>query len=143
MEVVEHNFKKNSVPEAQEVSYRVVQEDEIKLMAPMFERLGWPLPDPNFAKIVVQEIGQGKDALIVGFNVVQFITHAEPMWINPSMRGLGLAEALADATMNYIENDCHIKRYVATAKPGSFAARICEQRGMVKAPVDLYVKQLP
>lgn len=130
------------IPQAHEIKYRVVAEDELKMLTPMFQDLGWPIPDPNFCKAIVAEAGEGKDAIICGFQLVQFITHAEPLWINPHLRGTGVAEGLVEATVHYVENDCKIKRYLCVAKPGSFAARLCEKHGMIANPGTLYVKQV-
>lgn len=138
-EVVRHNFPNDAAT----VEYRVVADDELRLLHPIFERLGWPLPDPNFAKAIVAEAGNGDDKLVLGFQVVQFIPHAEPLWINPHVRGTGIAEGLVEETMHYVENDCKIKRYLCTAKPGSFAARLAEKYGMVQFPGALFVKQIP
>lgn len=137
-EVVKHDYPND----AEEIQYRVVADDELRLLHPIFERLGWPLPDPSFAKAVVAEAGKGQDKLILGFQVVQFIPHAEPLWVNSAARGIGVAEGLVEATMHYLEQDCKIKRYLCTAEQGSFAARLAESNGMVAFPGTLYVKQV-
>jgi GNAT superfamily N-acetyltransferase len=126
------------------VHYRIVQDSEILLLKPIFDRLGWPVPDPDMAKLVVAQAGLGKDGVILGFVVVQFVTHAEPLWVHPSMRGTGVAEGLMENVVQYIEKDCHIKRYVVTAKPGSFGARLAERNGMRPMPDQaLFVKIIP
>jgi GNAT superfamily N-acetyltransferase len=122
----------------QEVIYRVIENEELLKLRPLFDTLGWALPDPDFAKAVVAEA----DGLILGFGIVQFITHAEPMWVHPSVRGSGLAEGLADKMCHYIEEDCHIKKYISCAKPGSFAARLCENRGYVASPATMYIRNV-
>ncbi len=114
----------------EEVHYRVVQDSEILMLKPLFDRLGWPVPDPDMAKVIVAQAGLGKDGVILGFSVVQFVTHCEPLWVHPSMRGTGVAESLIEQTVHYIEHDCHMKRYVVSAKEGSFAARLAQQYGM-------------
>lgn len=135
-EVVKHNFPNG----AQEVRYEVVAQEEMAVLFPLFNKLGWPLPDPEFAKIVCVKAGTGDDALVLGFQVVEFICHAGSMWLNPHVRGTGIAEGLAEQVMHYIENDCHIKRYISVAKPGSFGARLAEKYGMIRSKSDLYVK---
>lgn len=129
-------------PGPESIRYRVVADGELEILAPLFAKLNWTMPDPSLAKAVVAEAGEGKDALVCGFAIVQFIPHNEPMWVHPGMRGTGVAEGLADAVTHYIEVDCHIKRYVCVAKPGSFAARLAEKHGMRPFPGLLYVKQL-
>jgi ribosomal protein S18 acetylase RimI-like enzyme len=126
----------------EEVHYRVVAEDELVRMKPLFDQLGWATPDPNLAKVVVVEAGLGKDAIILGFCAVQYVTHMEPFWIHPNMRGSGVAEALMENAVHYVEHDCNIKKYVSIAKPGSFGARLCEANGMVPFPGQVYVKQI-
>jgi GNAT superfamily N-acetyltransferase len=129
------------IPAHSQVTYRVVSDGELQFLAPLFAKLGWPPLDPDYAKAVVAEIGHGPDAIICGFQVVQFVVHSEPMFVEPSMRGTGIAEGLAEATRHYIEKDCRIKRYVSTAKPGSFGARLAEANGMeLKPGTALYVK---
>jgi hypothetical protein len=137
--VVKHNFPNG----ADEVRYEVVAQEEMGVLNPLFDKLDWPRPDPEFAKIVVVKAGTGDDALVLGFQVVEFICHAGQMWLNPHVRGTGIAEGLASQVMSYIERDCKIKRYISVAKPGSFGARLAERYGMVKVPQDLYMKNLP
>lgn len=113
-----------------EVEYRVVQDKEMEYMEPVFARLGWTLPDPAYGKVVVAEAG----GMILGFAVVQFMLHAEPQWVNPLIRGTGVAEGIAKAVQTYIEEDCKVTRYIVTAKPGSFGARLAEGIGMTILP---------
>lgn len=112
------------------IHYRVIANEELLLLKPWFDRLNWALPDPAMAKVIVAEAGEGSKAIICGFQVIQFICHAEPMWIHPAMRGTGVAEGLCDNTVEYIEHDSKIKQYVAVAKKGSFASRLAQERGM-------------
>src|SRR6266403_2415874 len=95
-----------SVP-PESVHYRILADDELRLLHPVFERLGWAPPDPNMCKAVVAEAGEGEQAMVLGFSIIQFVTHSEPMWINPDCRGMGVAEGLVEATVHYIERDCH------------------------------------
>lgn len=126
-----------------DIRYRVIANKELTLLTPLFLQLGWPAPDPTTSKAVVAQIGTGPDSLICGFAMVQFVVHNEPMWVHPGMRGTGIAEGLADAVTHYIEEDCHIKRYVCSAKEGSFAARLAEKHGMhLWQGMRIYVKQL-
>lgn len=116
--------------ELTDVAYRVVAEEEMAYMEPVFARLGWTLPDPAYGKVVVAEAG----GMILGFAVVQFMLHAEPQWVNPLIRGTGVAEGIAKAVQTYIEKDCKVTRYLVTAKPGSFGARLAEGIGMTALP---------
>lgn len=137
------NMDMGKVPaQTQEVHYRVIAEKELALLEPIFRRLGWAPPDPDMCKVVIAEAGEGDDALILGFNVVQFVIHAEPMWLHPDVRGTGIAEGLVAHTQSYIENDCKVKRYLCIAKPGSFGARLAEKYGMVPYPGQVYVRQI-
>ena len=122
------------------VRYRIVADDEIRTLKPLFDALGWPLPDPGMAKVLVAEAGEGTQAVIVGFQVIQGVWHAEPMWCHPSVRGSGVAEALVKQTVHYLEHDCHITKYIVLAKPGSFAARLAEQYGMMAVPGQVFVR---
>lgn len=129
--------------QTEQVHYLVIQDSEIALLKPIFDKLGWPTPDPDMAKVIVAQAGLGKDGVILGFSVVQFMTHAEPMWVHPSMRGTGVAEELVRETVHYIEHDCHIKRYVVSAKEGSIAARLAMAHGMRPLlGMSVYVKDL-
>jgi hypothetical protein len=131
-----------NVPTSEEVHYRVISGEELERLGPLMNRLGWPTLDPEFSKVVVAEAGEGESALICGFGVVQFVPHAEPMWVDPNLRGTGVAEELVSQVQHYIEVDCKIKRYVCVAKPGSFAARLCEKHGMVPYNGQVYVRQV-
>src|SRR5947209_5941531 len=84
------------VPKPEEIHYRVIQDNELTILHPLFHKLGWAMPDPNMCKVVVAEAGESQEALICGLAMVQFIPHAEPMWVNPDMRGTGVAEGLAE-----------------------------------------------
>jgi hypothetical protein len=64
------------------------------------------------------------------------------MWVHPAARGMGIAEGIVEQVMSYIENDCKIKRYICIAKPGSFAARLCEKYGYRPWPGQVFVRQL-
>lgn len=127
----------------EEVRYRIVDGEEMAKLRPLFDALGWALPDQDMAKVVVAEAGTGDKAVICGFTVVQFILHAEPMWVHPSMRGTGIAEALVAQTVHYIEDDCHVKRWMAVAKEGSFAGRLIAAQGMTMIPGNVFVKMVP
>jgi hypothetical protein len=127
----------------EDVQFRLLEENEVDLLQPLFEKIGWAdaMPDPAYSKIIVAEAGKGKNVLILGFSVVQFLCHVEPMWIRPDTRGTGLAEALSHATVEYVERESKVKRYVCVAKPGSFSARLAESVGMRPIPGQVYVKQ--
>lgn len=114
----------------------------MEILTPLFSKLGWKMPNPDFAKVIVAEAGTGDSAHICGFAVVQFVTHAEPIWIHPSLRGTGVAEELVEKVVHYIEQDCKIDRWVAVVKEGSMAERLCLSQGMVKIPGQLYAKQV-
>lgn len=141
--VIDPVAQATAAAQMEHVNYRIVSGSEMLLMKPLFEKLNWAMPDPDMAKVVVAEAGMGTDAVILGFTVVQFITHAEPMWVHANLRGTGVAEGLAEHVTHYIEHDCHIKRYVVVAKEGSFSARLAESVGMRPLKgMSVFVKQL-
>lgn len=131
-----------ATPAVSEVQYRVVADSELEILGPLFQRLGWPVPNPDMAKAIVAETGSGKDGLICGFGVVEFIPHVSSLWVDPMMRGTGIAEGLVEKVVSYVERDCGIKRYVCLAKAGSFSARLAEKYGMKRCPADTYMKQI-
>lgn len=135
--------EKAQAVKAEAIRYRVVSNEEMEILAPLFAKLGWPMPEQEFAKVVVAEAGEGKDAVIIGFQVVEFIVHAGWLWVHPALRGEGVAEEISRQTVHYIENDCKIKRYICTAKPGSFGSRIAVANGFKLVPQEMYVKQVP
>jgi GNAT superfamily N-acetyltransferase len=124
------------------IHYRILADEEMQRLAPLFFKLSWDMPDPDKSKILVCEAGEGDDALILGFAVIQFVAHAEPFWVHPDMRGSGIAEDLMGHIVHYVENDCKLGKYIAIAKPGSFGARLCEANGMTPFPGQVYVKQI-
>jgi hypothetical protein len=80
-------------------------------------------------------VAEDDDGTLVGFYVLQMVPHAEPLWVAPSERSSGLADALADDMLRFLV-DVRARGWMIVAD-NPVAARMCEARGMrkIKAPV--------
>ena len=72
---------------------------------------------------------------IIGFNVIQLIPYVGPLYVIPSARGSGVTEVLIDQVQAHLSDS---RGYMAIAQ-SPYAARACEQRGMKKVEVPVYV----
>jgi predicted GNAT family N-acyltransferase len=72
---------------------------------------------------------------VLGFNVIQLIPYVGPLYVVPSARASGVTEELIDHVQEFLHDS---RGYMAIAQ-SPYAARACEQRGMRKVEVPVYV----
>ena len=94
---------------------------------------GWMSLNRLTSRILVAE----RDAVIVGFYCLQLIPHVEPMYVRPQERASGIAEEL-DNRMQEFLTESRARGYMAICEH-PIAARMCEERGMVKVAAPVYV----
>jgi hypothetical protein len=82
---------------------RILPPDEWDKLAGLHLANGSKLPDPEMAQIAVAE----EDDAIVGFVVIQFVPHVEPIWIAESHRGLQLWEPLIREAVSLLPSGTH------------------------------------
>jgi hypothetical protein len=78
-----------------------------------------------------------RDDVIVGFHVMQFWPHAEPLYIVPEERGTGLAEALADGMVKFL-TEAKARGWIVIADSPE-ARKLCEAHGMTKVKSPVYM----
>jgi hypothetical protein len=65
------------------IEYRYLTPDEYESLRPIFEENGGDLPDSQLSAIYAAF----DDERIVGFQVLQYVPHAEPRWVAEDYRG--------------------------------------------------------
>jgi hypothetical protein len=114
------------------VEYRILPEAEWPAIADILVEYGGRLPAPGSTVFVAQD-----DHTIVGFLVLQYVPHVEPIWIHPDYRGrahwlrlLHMAEAqLSGGTYFAFTPHKHIEE-------------MAEVAGMSKQPWSIYAKEV-
>lgn len=83
---------------------------------------------------------QDESNTLAGFGVVQFIAHAEPIWVAPEHRGTGLAEEIASEVVGFLD-EAQVG-FVATVD-NPYSRKLCESHGMKLLDKPVYVKERP
>ena len=94
---------------------------------------GWMSLNRATTRILIAEDENG----IAGFHVFQMIPYCGPLYVRPSLWGTGLAENLADAMLDFLA-DVQARGWLVTAE-SPHAAHLCEERGMTKLTIPVYV----
>jgi len=94
---------------------------------------GWPSLNRTLTRILVAFRGEE----IVGFHVMQFFPHAEPMWVDESERGGSLAGSLADQMVKFLR-DVKCRGWLVIAD-SPHARKLCEERGMTRVKSPVYI----
>jgi hypothetical protein len=94
---------------------------------------GWMALNRKTSRILVAE----RDGRIVALYCLQLVPHVEPLLVDRSEFGTGLAEELAD-TMQAFLVESHTRGFMAVCEH-PVAAKMCEARGMVKVTYPVYV----
>jgi GNAT superfamily N-acetyltransferase len=94
---------------------------------------GWASLNRVLTRILVAWRGEK----IVGFHVMQFWPHLEPLFVVPSERGTGLAEQLADRMVEFV-TEAKARGWIVIAD-SPYAKKMCEDRGMTKIKSPVYI----
>jgi hypothetical protein len=108
------------------IEYRYLAPEEYESLRPVFEANDGDLPDPQMSAIHAAFDGDE----IVGFHVLQYVPHAEPMWIKDTHRG----------KVNWREFQRGVEKLFDKARGGSYyifpsderVAKMCKRGGMVE-----------
>lgn len=74
---------------------------------------------------------------IVGWHVIQFITHPEPLWVHPAFRGSKVAAELSSRVFDLLlTSNCRGFMVVAD---NPVAVQLCERYGMRRVESPVYV----
>lgn len=121
-----------------EVSYRWVNgpdasEEDWDRIEGILAARGWNSLNRPTSRILIAE----EDGELVGFFVLQFFPHTEPLWVRPSRRGGEVAEALADQMLAFM-TEVQARGWMLIADSPT-VAKMAEERGMVKVESPVYV----
>lgn len=95
---------------------------------------GWPsLNRDTTLRIRVAEDGER----ILGFLVVQFVPHVEPLWVASSHRGTEVAGHLSDDIMQFM-NEAKARGFMLVAD-SPHAEKLAKDRGLRKINSPVYV----
>lgn len=94
---------------------------------------GWMSLNRMLARIRVAE----RNGRIVGLFVMQHLPHVEPLVVDRREYGTGVAEHLANDMHEFL-TEIHARGYIAICEH-PVAAKMCEERGMVKVHYPVYV----
>ena len=95
---------------------------------------GWTSLNRSTSRILCAEDASGG---LLGFIILQFYFHTEPLWVRPSQRGTGLAEELADRMVAFMLENQARGWLVIAYDPA--AVKLCESRGMTKVESPVYM----
>lgn len=90
------------------------------------------VPSSEIAAAVVAE----QDGRIIGFLILQFALHLEPIWVDKAFRG----EGVPDAMWRLIENRLSASA-VFSSSSGGITNRLLEDHGFRPSPWRLYEKE--
>lgn len=74
------------------IRYKVLDPEQYYLLDRFYEGAAIPRPDPTFSRVfaaIDESIGQ-----IIGFITLQLVAHAEPIYIDPAYREMGVWSTL-------------------------------------------------
>ena len=115
------------------ITYRILEKSEADKLTPTLQALGWTIPYPQFATVLVAE----ENGEIIGFIVQQIVPHLEPAYVRESHRGQGIADELAQRGAEIFKAS-GVERFVATAA-NAHSERICRDvLGMKKVEGSIY-----
>lgn len=120
----------------EKVQYRWLMPEEYEALAPVFAEHGGDIPDPNYS--FVYTAWQGDE--LVGFHVLQYVPHAEPMWIKPEARGRVSWREFQRAIEALFDKEQGGYYYIF---PGDErVAKMCARGGMEEVPLKAWRKDI-
>jgi ribosomal protein S18 acetylase RimI-like enzyme len=117
------------------LKFESLAKGDVEALAPALASAGMTIAYPHLAEPIVAKLHDE----IVGFGFAQLLPHAEPIWVKPQYRGLGIAEKLARMVVEKIEST-GAQRFVAVAQ-NAFAEELCRANGMHEVPGKVFVKE--
>ena len=118
---------------------RLLTEEEVQSLAPVFAENGSPLPDPS-TSFLIGTVDAGTRE-VTSFLVVQLRVHAEPMWIKPGHEAAfrGLVHTAERIIQERTGGGCDVFLFAPAGK----IARMAEVAGMRTEPWVVYSKTIP
>jgi GNAT superfamily N-acetyltransferase len=109
-------------------------ESELRRIEDILAARGWMPLAPDSSRILVAEDG----VVMCGFIILQMVPHTEPLYVAPTHRGTDIAATLADKMVEFLA-EIHVRGWMVVAD-NPIAAKLCEERGMVKIEAPVYVR---
>ena len=124
--------------DATAVTYRWINlweatEQEIAQIDRIIEQNGWITLNLRTTRVLVAEI----DSRIVGFSVCQFMPYVGPLYVDRLQRGAGVADTLADKTLEFLR-EVEARGWLVVAD-SPHVEKICQDRDMQKVESPVYV----
>ena len=118
------------------INFSSLSRESVSQLAPALKKAHMTIAYEHLAEPVVAKLNDGT---IIGFAFAQLMPHAEPIYVDPNWRGIGIAEELARRVVEKIEST-GAQRFVAVAQ-GTFAEELCKKMGMRAVLGVVYVKE--
>jgi hypothetical protein len=118
------------------IEYRFLAPEEYEGLRPVFEENGGDLPSPQLSAI----FAAFSEDKVVGFHVLQYVPHAEPMWVDPEFRG----------QVNWREFQRGIESLFDKEEGGSYyifpsderVAKMCKRGGMTQVELPAWRRDI-
>lgn len=113
-------------------------EDYLDQIDRTIEELNWArLPSRRTFGMSHRIMGVFDGVVLVGWHVVQFFTHAEPIWLHPAYHGTRAAMQLTEKVVDYLVTS-ETRGFMIVAE-SPVVARMAEHYGLQKVGVPVYV----
>lgn len=117
------------------VTMRWLDGDDLDALEPILKARGQMSLNPETSRAIAAYDSENK---LIAFNVLQLVPHPEPLYVDPSWRGSGLAEELAEQMYNFLQvTDTRGFMLVADSPA---AVRLAEAHGMRRIESPVYIK---
>jgi hypothetical protein len=113
-------------------------QEVLKQIGQTIHDLNWvPLPSAGMLNAAFKILCAFDGEALVGWHVIQFFTHSEPMYVHEAYRGTRCAHQLAEQIFDYlVTSNCRGFMIVAESP---VAQRLAEAYGMKRVEVPVYV----
>jgi len=115
------------------IEFRWLDWEDLKLLDVVLESKG--IASLNQATSRGLGIFDGEQ--LVGFCVLQLFPLLGPLWLDPTYRGQGLAEQVADKILEFL-NETNARGYIAIAD-SPHTNKLCERIGMHKLDSPVFI----
>lgn len=111
--------------------------NRLQALDPVLQSRGQAALNQYTSRAIGMYDGEG----LVGFVVLQLYPFLGPLWVDPTYRGQGVPDKLADEIIGWLEK-MDTRGYLAIAD-SPFTVKLCERVGMkrVESPVFINVKK--
>lgn len=117
-----------------DITFKYLVGSELDQLDSIFKLRGWTPLNKELSSAIAAYDGDK----LIGFHVLQFVAHVEPMYLDKQYRGQGITNILAKRMVETLL-EAGVRSYVAIADDPA-AAVLCEQSGMKKITSPVFVK---